>query len=77
MFKAFKYINSTTQINEYLKTVFKDSISSNVWIICKLFGMTDRYKEWIMVGILVVTTLCISVCVSVTLSCPTLWPHRL
>ena len=45
MFEAFKYINSTTQINEYLKTVFKDSISSNVWIICKLFGMTDRYKE--------------------------------
>ena len=45
MFEAFKYINSAIQINEYLRTVFKDSIFSNVWIIYKLFGMTDRYNE--------------------------------
>ena len=45
MFEAFKYMNSTTQINEYLRNVFKDSILSDVSIIYKLFGMTDRYRE--------------------------------
>ena len=33
MFEAFKYMNSTTQMNEYLRNVFKDSIFSNVSII--------------------------------------------
>lgn len=44
MFEAFKYINSTIQINEYLKTVLRDSIFQ-MYGSYMLFGMTDRYKE--------------------------------
>ena len=73
MFEAFKYINSAIQINEYLRTVFKDSIFSNVWIIYKLFGMTDRYNEWFMVGILVVTTMCMCISCSVMSDSATPW----
>lgn len=34
MFKAFKYTNSIIQINEYLKTTYKDSTCSRVGLTC-------------------------------------------